>query len=245
MVSTVSQLLLWEAQLRFCTIDGNHFVIHANETNEFVISQIPLMSIQKIMAHPEKVGAFTVCHPNGNDTFIAQSEPEMTDWILLIQEHCVQLIVSKAFFCLVAQLSECRSSSGVVAIITELIRTAERHPVTKPERIKITTGLQEHYQLFKHLWNPEVKENCAYLIMMMKKQVNDKNSTSAFLADFELGKVLGTGGFSVVRQALEKSTGEKFAVKIVNRAQLSAKVHTTFSNNPIELLCNVYAHIGG
>jgi len=36
--------------------------------------------------------------------------------------------------------------------------------------------------------------------------------------DYEIGETLGTGNFSIVKLAIEKKTGEKFAIKIIDKA---------------------------
>ena len=44
---------------------------------------------------------------------------------------------------------------------------------------------------------------------------------SPFFDKYELGKELGSGAFSVVREGKDRKTGEKFAVKCVNRKELN------------------------
>ncbi|RLN93380.1 hypothetical protein BBJ28_00015887, partial [Nothophytophthora sp. Chile5] len=43
-----------------------------------------------------------------------------------------------------------------------------------------------------------------------------------FADEYTLGKELGSGTFSVVREATNKATGERFAIKCIKRAELSA-----------------------
>mmetsp|Transcript_16332 Transcript_16332/g.23951 ORF Transcript_16332/g.23951 Transcript_16332/m.23951 type:complete len:320 (-) Transcript_16332:460-1419(-) len=44
----------------------------------------------------------------------------------------------------------------------------------------------------------------------------------SFHTTYSMGETLGSGAFSIVKEGLHKKTGEKYAIKVVKRAQLSA-----------------------
>ncbi|KAM6972459.1 serine/threonine-protein kinase DCLK2 [Aplochiton taeniatus] len=49
--------------------------------------------------------------------------------------------------------------------------------------------------------------------------------TSAALDKYKVGKVIGDGNFAVVKECVERSTGEEYALKIIDKAKCSGKEH--------------------
>ncbi|TMW55519.1 hypothetical protein Poli38472_010401 [Pythium oligandrum] len=68
-----------------------------------------------------------------------------------------------------------------------------------------------------------VETNTVERVIHFKVPVNklQTNATRSFTQEYSLGKELGAGSFSVVRQAIHKQTGEKYAVKCIERDGLS------------------------
>jgi serine/threonine protein kinase len=59
--------------------------------------------------------------------------------------------------------------------------------------------------------------------MVQFEELAAHKTQSRFADEYTLGKELGAGTFSVVREATHKATGEKFAIKCIKRAQLSSE----------------------
>lgn len=77
-----------------------------------------------------------------------------------------------------------------------------------------------------------------------------KNMLS-FKDKYELGKTLGVGTYGVVKSAIHKATGEKVAIKIIDREVDKSELHSKMINNEISILkllkhtnlIQVYDHI--
>jgi len=54
-----------------------------------------------------------------------------------------------------------------------------------------------------------------------KKDKKAPQSTSDFSSQYKIGKALGEGAFSVVREAADRKTGECYAVKVITKSKLS------------------------
>ena len=69
--------------------------------------------------------------------------------------------------------------------------------------------------------------------------INEKNcvnSLSNQLQKYDIGKTLGRGAYAIVKIVTNKSTNEKYAAKIYNRADIKDEIRKKCVNNEIEIL---------
>ena len=67
-------------------------------------------------------------------------------------------------------------------------------------------------------------------------RLNSILDSSKFIGNYQLGKTIGCGSFSQVKTAVDTRTGEKYAVKIVNRGRLEDSVVKEQLNREISAL---------
>jgi len=76
-----------------------------------------------------------------------------------------------------------------------------------------------------------------YLYLRCKRHCIEKVKIlkSAFTRYYKIGDVLGEGSFAVVKKAIKKKTSQEFAVKMINKNQLSEDDSIALKNE-VEIL---------
>ncbi|XP_017341903.1 serine/threonine-protein kinase DCLK2 isoform X1 [Ictalurus punctatus] len=60
----------------------------------------------------------------------------------------------------------------------------------------------------------------------LSPEVNGNKPQSSIISDkYEVGKVIGDGNFAVVKECVERATGQEYALKIIDKAKCSGKEH--------------------
>ncbi|MCI4387734.1 hypothetical protein PGIGA_G00077640 [Pangasianodon gigas] len=60
----------------------------------------------------------------------------------------------------------------------------------------------------------------------LSPEVNGNKPQSSIITDkYEVGKVIGDGNFAVVKECVERATGQEYALKIIDKAKCSGKEH--------------------
>ncbi|ORX54885.1 calcium/calmodulin-dependent protein kinase I delta short [Piromyces finnis] len=71
---------------------------------------------------------------------------------------------------------------------------------------------------------PEKKPKVPAIPMVLEEEIKESGTSNKDIKDFyEIGKTLGVGSFAIVKECINKKTGESFAVKIIDKKHIEGQ----------------------